>query len=414
MHTGKAMKKTTALVAIVAGIAVSITAHAQAQIGVVPGIDDVPNSLVVTPEITLIESKHDFGTIDDSTPVKATIRFKNTGTATLLLQQPKGSCGCTVPQLAKTDYAPGEEGSIEVTFNPTGKQKGISKQTVTIPSNDPLHATVVWELQAMVQPKTWIEPQMVSLGQFNRHQGTKSPLKIHSVLPNFAVTEVTSNLPEKIKPTIQGSATELGASGENVTVVTILVDILPGIDAGQTNGILTIRLSDGTVKNVSIFGEAVGSLMAEPGSIALQAIPVGQPVAAKTTVRRRDGGVFKITAAHDQPLSNPAAEREPFTVKFTPNDEANPTSYSLEITGTAPDKPMGLQGDIVVNTNIASDQIFTIKYYGFTRDNPAPNAALPNGQVPIQPVKGSITPNPLGSTTTMPVPTTKTSTNKGG
>lgn len=403
------MKKSTALVAIIAGLAVSVAAPAWSQIGIVPGIDDVPNSLVVQPEMTLIDSMHDFGVIDDSSPVKTMVRFKNTGSATLSISQVKGSCGCTVPQLTKKEYAPGEVGEFEVTFNPTGKPKGISKQTVTIMSNDPVHPNTIWELQAMVQPKTWIEPQMVSLGQFNRHQGTKSLLKIHSVLPNFAVTEVTSNLPDKIKATIQGSANELGASGENVTVSTINVDILPGIDAGQTNGILTVRLSDGTVKNVSVFGEAVGSLISDPASIALQAIPVGQPVAAKCTIRRRDGGVFKIIAAHDQPISNPAAERQPFDVKFTPNDEANPTSYSLEIKGTAPDKPMGLQGEIVVNTNIPSDQIFTMKYYGFTRDLPAANGALPKGQVPIQPVKGSIKPNPLGTTSTMPVPA-----NKGG
>jgi hypothetical protein len=48
---------------------------------------------------------------------KAVFRFTNDGESDVTITRVDTTCGCTVPQLAKHTYAPGESGSLEVTFS---------------------------------------------------------------------------------------------------------------------------------------------------------------------------------------------------------------------------------------------------------------------------------------------------------
>lgn len=77
---------------------------------------------------------HDFGTIKQDTENPHTFTFTNTGTEPLIIENAKGSCGCTVPQYPKEPIAPGESGEIQVVYKP-GKQKNKQTKTVTITAN---------------------------------------------------------------------------------------------------------------------------------------------------------------------------------------------------------------------------------------------------------------------------------------
>lgn len=75
----------------------------------------------------------DYGTIDKGSDPKRTIKFKNTGTAPLVITNCKGSCGCTVPTCPKDPIMPGETGKLEVRYD-TNRVGAINK-TVTVKSN---------------------------------------------------------------------------------------------------------------------------------------------------------------------------------------------------------------------------------------------------------------------------------------
>lgn len=76
------------------------------------------------------------GTFPASSPIrKCTFKFTNTGTAPLVIHQALASCGCTVPNFSKTPIKPNESGTIEVTYNGTGKFAGFFTKTVTVRSN---------------------------------------------------------------------------------------------------------------------------------------------------------------------------------------------------------------------------------------------------------------------------------------
>ena len=77
-----------------------------------------------TPKTTMTfgEYEHDFGTIKQDSENKFIFSFTNTGKEPLIIENAKGSCGCTVPQYPKEPIPPGGTGEIEVVYKP-GKQK---------------------------------------------------------------------------------------------------------------------------------------------------------------------------------------------------------------------------------------------------------------------------------------------------
>lgn len=87
-------------------------------------------------QIKFNKTSHDFGNFSEENPiVKCTFVFTNTGDKPLVINQAVASCGCTVPTYSKTPVQPGESGTINVTYNGTGKFPGHFRKTITIRSN---------------------------------------------------------------------------------------------------------------------------------------------------------------------------------------------------------------------------------------------------------------------------------------
>lgn len=87
------------------------------------------------PEITFDKMVHDFGTFPEETgKVSCTFEFTNSGTADLILQKVKASCGCTTPEWTKTPVKPGEKGVVTATYNASGRPGAFTK-TITVTSN---------------------------------------------------------------------------------------------------------------------------------------------------------------------------------------------------------------------------------------------------------------------------------------
>lgn len=103
------------------------------------------------PAFSFTETSHDFGTIDEGFVAEHVFTFTNTGDAPLIINNARGSCGCTVPEYPRTPIAPGAEGEIKVSFNSSGKP-GNQRKTVTITANTVPNTTVL-NISAQVTPK---------------------------------------------------------------------------------------------------------------------------------------------------------------------------------------------------------------------------------------------------------------------
>ena len=88
------------------------------------------------------EANHNFGNIKQDTKNTKIFKFTNTGKEPLIIEDAKGSCGCTVPKFPKEPIKPGGTGEIEVVYSP-GKQQGAQTKTITITANtEPITTTL--------------------------------------------------------------------------------------------------------------------------------------------------------------------------------------------------------------------------------------------------------------------------------
>lgn len=94
------------------------------------------------PLIQFEEMKYDFGVIKQGDIVDHTFKFKNTGTAPLIISNIGVSCGCTTPDWTREPVMPGKTGTITAKFNSMGKM-GMQNKVLTIESNSSAGNTMV-------------------------------------------------------------------------------------------------------------------------------------------------------------------------------------------------------------------------------------------------------------------------------
>jgi len=95
-----------------------------------------------TTSLNFEDTAHDFGQIMQDSENKKIFTFTNTGSEPLIIENAKGSCGCTVPKYPKEPIAPGATGEIEVVYKP-GKQKNKQTKNVTITANTEPSKTIL-------------------------------------------------------------------------------------------------------------------------------------------------------------------------------------------------------------------------------------------------------------------------------
>ncbi len=116
----------TPLVLVLLALAVSSCSISD-KASIKTGADGVkePGKIVFTEEI------FDFGKVTEGDIVKHTFPFKNEGPGPVRLVKTRTSCGCTTAEAALREYAPGENGRLEVEVDTAGKH-GIMIKTVEV------------------------------------------------------------------------------------------------------------------------------------------------------------------------------------------------------------------------------------------------------------------------------------------
>jgi hypothetical protein len=100
------------------------------------------------PQIEFEKKVHDYGTIEKGANGVCEFKFTNTGNSPLMIQNAKGSCGCTVPVWPKEPIAANASGTIKVKYD-TNRPGAINK-SVTITTNVKDNPTVVIRIRGTV------------------------------------------------------------------------------------------------------------------------------------------------------------------------------------------------------------------------------------------------------------------------
>ncbi len=103
-------------------------------------------------EMTFETEVIDYGTIPQNANGVRMFKFKNTGTAPLVISNAKGSCGCTVPSWPKAPINPGESGEIKVKY--ATSRTGPINKSVTVMSNASNPNTVLRIKGNVIEKKT--------------------------------------------------------------------------------------------------------------------------------------------------------------------------------------------------------------------------------------------------------------------
>jgi hypothetical protein len=92
------------------------------------------NSPSKFPVMTFNKTTHDFGVIQNGTPVETVFSYTNTGEAPLVITDIKSTCGCTVPKdWSREPLNPGESSQFNVKFDGKGANK--TSKTVIVTAN---------------------------------------------------------------------------------------------------------------------------------------------------------------------------------------------------------------------------------------------------------------------------------------
>jgi hypothetical protein len=91
-------------------------------------------------------------------------KYQNTGSKPVRFKSVHTSCGCTAAQTQKDEVPPGEKGEITATFK-IGDRTGTQVKSVTVDTDDPVNATTVLTLKAVIPQELEITPSFVFWGQ---------------------------------------------------------------------------------------------------------------------------------------------------------------------------------------------------------------------------------------------------------
>ncbi|MHC4728700.1 MAG: DUF1573 domain-containing protein [Planctomycetota bacterium] len=114
------------------------------------------------PVIKVKNRSHDFGKVGPNKKYTCEFNFSNVGKDTLKITKIQSTCGCTVPQLKKKSYKPGESGTINVTFR-TPSREGKTTKRLYILSNDKKSPKFGLTLKADIELKMAFEPKSLGL-----------------------------------------------------------------------------------------------------------------------------------------------------------------------------------------------------------------------------------------------------------
>ena len=111
---------------------------------------EVAQQIAEGAKINFEKETHDYGEVKNGGNGQCTFEFTNTGTEPLIIQNAKGSCGCTVPTWPKEPIAPGATGVMTVKYDT--KRPGAINKSVTITSNAVNTPTKVLRIKGNVLP----------------------------------------------------------------------------------------------------------------------------------------------------------------------------------------------------------------------------------------------------------------------
>jgi hypothetical protein len=279
-----------------------------------PAAKNEPKLSAGSAKIVFENVTHDFGDISPGSKNTCEFKFKNAGDALLRIGKIQSTCGCTVPELSRKEYAPGESGVIKATFN-AGRGVGAVTKRLSVPNNDKQNSKVALTIRANIVMKVAFEPRRIMLLLENENAGC----------PNI-----------KLKST-DGKAfavSSFSAPGESITA-----DFDPSKQATEfvlepkadieklkkhSRGTIKITLTHPGAPSASITYQVVPEFQINPNAIVLRNVKAQKPEKRTVSVVNNYGRDFEIESIRSQKDAIRVVSREKVDKEYKLHLEITP------------------------------------------------------------------------------------------
>jgi hypothetical protein len=350
-----------------------------------------PQDYENAPRIEFTEAKRSFGQVWQGENLEHLFTFENTGSSPLDITSVQASCGCTAAVVSrmitgqvagvqtsatevktsgtdaggvtvaqaggqkatvvstgrqkpgtKQTFAPGEAGSIKVTFRTASKMNQVSSN-VTVYSNDPQSPATVLMVSARVLVPVEVRPTIV---RFNRvAKGSDLQREVHIRAPNdpeFEIQTVHGNH-EKVSWTLNPVHEERGEKRIPAYKLNVSVDI-EGADLGTTirdTIVLNTTSKQKPVITIPVEATVVGDLYLAPTSFTYTGAFPNRDLVRYAMLRNnspRDVHIVEVRNGIDD-----------LAVEVTPLEGGR--HYRIKATLTLGEKPEPFEGMVVLVTD---------------------------------------------------------------
>lgn len=328
-----------------------------------------PSQPAATPKIVFEAEEIHLGKLLDTEKGQGEFKLRNEGNAPLVINRLSSSCGCTEPKIGgvtvtggkspepiHVEIAPGESTTIEVSYNPLGKQD-IDTQKVEIETNDPLRPRITLNVLAQVEPLVRVDPRVLAMGDMSRGEPIRYVFKVSGSTSDFRATRVTVNGIPGLRARVAGSK-EIERIGGTTSQYEIEITGDGAMKPGDFQGTALVRTNDSRRPFVSvhIMGRILGDLAMSEPRLAFGNLKPGEAVEKTFRIQSKLGKPFEILDVTQQDGDSHRLE-----FSFKPADGTN-TVYEVTARLRAPERAAGVRGSIIIKTNYPDEEEQTLTF----------------------------------------------------
>jgi len=264
----------------------------QADVNAVPGAGETPKGKtdeaqfaadLKLPKIRFEKVLHDYGDVGPGSKNKCNFPFKNIGDGPLTIKV-ETTCGCTIANIPKASYEPGEAGDIEVEYT-ASTQPSTDRKAIIVHTNDPNNKRVDLVIKARVEQKVAVDPSRLKF-LLKDDEPISQQITLTSLDGQpFSIKKFYSTadcITAEIDPSVEATKFVLNAKVDSRKL------------KDNVQGRIIISLTHPQCPDVSIFYDALPRFTVNPQTIIIMDAEPQKPVERKMWVLNNYNETFEL------------------------------------------------------------------------------------------------------------------------
>ena len=280
-------------------------------------------------------TSHDFGPVARGSKAQFRFQIKNIYEEDARITLVKSSCGCTTPQITKTDLKTFETAELIADFN-TRDFLGNKSATIHVKFDKPFQAEVQVQVTGFIRSDVVLQPGAIDLGSVDLGRGAEKRLQVtYAGREDWQIIDVKT-----ADPHFEVEVNELARNPGRVAYE-LIVRLMKDAPAGYIKDQLILVTNDSRARElpVDLEGRVMSKITVSPSRMFMGTVRPGQTVTKNLLVRGKEP--FKILEVQCPDDS----------FKIQPSKEAKAV-HSIQVVYTAGEKP----GRVTQKISLITDQ----------------------------------------------------------